>query len=143
MTTDKEVLSWKNRAAEAESKRVAAENRLAKLERTLDAARKALGEAQAIFHKFVAYDFYRQGVLRSNDDKVLLKKSEFIHAENMMRQARAGIAPMPTVGEVYKKLPDVNTNIPDSPQTNDYYMDEEGNLHWFYLGKWHKGRERE
>ena len=137
---DKEVLLWKNKAAEAERNRQALNNEIAKLKDNLGAARKALLEAQAIFKKLKQADIYdSMGYFQT--DRVKFNKNEFIQAENMMRRAAAGIQPQMSIGEVPHKRKRIPDKPPVDPQTDNYYIDEEGNVHFFYLGRWHIGKE--
>ena len=143
MTTDKELLMWKNRAGEAEQKRIAAENRANKLSAKLDTARKALGEGIIILSKLAKADIY-DGMGFLGDDKHKFSKSEFTHAKNMLSGARSNIEPKMELGVALKKGKEIKPSAPPpKPKTNDWYMDEEGNLHFYYLGRWHKGRKDE
>lgn len=143
MTTDKELLMLKNKVGEFEQKRIAAENRAMKLSGQLDAARKALGEAIIILSKLAKANIYdNMGFL--GDDKHKFSKSEFIHAKNMMSGARANIEPGMELGVALKKNEEIKaTDPPPNPKTDDWFMDRNNVLHWYYLGKWHPPLEGE
>lgn len=145
MTTDKELLMWKGKAAEAEQKRVAAENRAMKLSGQLDSARKALGEAAAIFAKLTKADIYdNKGYLTGREGRFKFAKTEFVYAKNMMSGARANIEPGMEIGVTLKKNEEIKaTDPPPNPKTDDWFMDRNNVLHWYYLGKWHPPLEGE
>lgn len=143
MTTDKELLSWKNRAGEAEQKRVAAENRALKLSAKLDIARRALNEGISILTKLIKADIYNNmGFL--GDDRNKFSRSEFVHAKNLLSGAVAGVEPTMELGVSLKRHEEIKaTEAPPNPKTDDWFMDKNQVLHWYYLGRWHPPLEGE
>lgn len=120
---DKDVLMAQNRAAEAEQKRVAAENKVNMLTRQAGQMAIALEEAK----QFIA-----------NPEKY--KPNEIAALNNMIKSAAAvfqsqGIQ----VSEPIRGFQIFTSDPPEEPQTDDWYFDGK-HFHWYYLGRWHKER---
>ena len=136
---DKELLIWKNKAAEAERNRQSANNKAMKALDMLTKSQKALREARAIFDKLRKADIYDdKGYLISRDGRTKFHKNEFVQAKNIVSHAFAtGGMEVGEVVTVQKR--ELNDKPPVEPKSNDWYIDEEGKLHLFYLGRWHDG----
>lgn len=120
---DREVLIAQNKAAEAEAKRVSAMNKLNMLDRQAGEMVMALREAL----------LYIGGTRDYKDSEVAALKNMIKAAMAVYTSNAMVVSDAPVGFQLFAQDP------PEDPQTDDWYWDGK-NLHWYYLGRWHRER---
>ena len=132
---NEEALIWQNKAAEAEQKRVAAQNKMTQLQVQCDQLKRALDEAK----QFVLYHLHKQQL----EDKQAEERGLPVPTrEKYPTHAIRALDYMMSVSYTASQTGFQKSNPPDEPETDDWYYDGK-KLHWYYLGRWHEERQDE
>lgn len=123
---NEEALIWQNKAAEAEQKRQALQNKINQLDVQGGHMVKALEEARQFLDHPERYKDREKAALRNMISAAI----------GMYRAQRVEVSEPLRGFQLFAQDP------PEEPETDSWYWDGK-NINWFYLGKWHEGRTDE